>query len=76
MPRDVDKRLPIEISLQVMKHLLGSKEHSRVIRLYRSLRVRRYIGQGSRAGARATTMATCYGAQASEVSELIRWVSS
>lgn len=67
MVRDEGKRMPLELILQVMKHLLGAKEHSRVIRLYRRLRMRCLIGQGSRASARMTTMATCYGAQASEV---------
>lgn len=67
MARDEGKRIPLELVLQVMKHLLEAKDHSRVIRLYRILRMGRLIGQGSRASARMTTMASCYGAQASEV---------
>ena len=57
----------MDVSLQVMKAMLGAKNHSRVIEIYRILRVRGYIGRGGRSNARMTTMATCYGGQAAEV---------
>lgn len=68
LAEDERRQLSVDVSLQVMKGLLGSKKHSRVIAIYRLLRVKGYIGRGGRGNARMTTMATCYGGQAAEVS--------
>lgn len=68
LAEDERRQLPVDVSLQVMKSLLGAKNHSRVIAIYRLLRVKCYIGRGGRGNARMTTMATCYGGQAAEVS--------
>ncbi|CAM9296838.1 unnamed protein product, partial [Laminaria digitata] len=51
---DDRRQVSVDVSLQVMKGLLGAKNHSRVIAIYRLLRVRGYIGRGGRGNARMT----------------------
>lgn len=71
MEEDTTKALPGNLSLFVMKALLFAREYERVLDIYRKLRIRRYIGRGGAYGydgARMTTMASCFAAQAAEVS--------
>lgn len=64
---DKGRRFPAQAGLEVMKQLIVAKSHKRVLDVYRLLRMRGYIGRGTQAKAKVTTMATCYGARAGEV---------
>lgn len=67
---DRARRIPGQLGLEVMKHLIAEKKqdsNKRVLDVYRLLRMRGYIGRGGPERARVTTMATWYGVRAAEV---------
>lgn len=67
---DRARRIPGQVGLEVMKHLIADKRqesNKRVLDVYRLLRMRGYIGRGGPERARVTTMATWYGVRAAEV---------